>query len=59
MTAPDLKMLREYNAELSFLVRKLEDKRSEIDWEIDQIKLLQECIESVLNANPELNLGVN
>lgn len=59
MTAPDLKALREYNAELNFLTKKLEEKQNEIDREIDRIKLVQECIESVLNANPELNLGVN
>jgi hypothetical protein len=59
MTAPDLKALREYNAELNFLTKKLEEKQDEIDREIDRIKLVQECIESVLNANPELNLVVN
>jgi|LakMenEpi03Aug12_release.lakeMendotaPanAssembly.Ray.scaffolds.fasta_scaffold683756_2 hypothetical protein len=59
MTAPDLKALRDYNAELNFLTKKLEEKQNEIDREIDRIKLVQECIESVLNANPELNLGVN
>lgn len=59
MSPSELSTLRDYIAELDFLGQKLGEKQSEIERELERLRLVQKALGVVLEAHPELSFDYN